>query len=90
MPEYSREADEDTLVPAGIRLYLAKGKNNLRVDTRTLTIPNWWRTEHNAPHVQFFQNDIRWLELCAEIDEDAGPVDDTLKIDEVNILAPPM
>lgn len=80
VPGYSKEGDDDSLVPTGDRLSLAKGKNEIRLDLSTFQTPQWWLKENGNPDVRFMPEDIRWLEFCAEYDQDMDPVSDTLKI----------
>jgi len=80
IPGFSKGDDDDTFVPVSTTVYLKPGLQEIVLIPSSLKIPDWWREEKNALSVRFSTEDIRKIEFEAIVDEDVGPVEDTITI----------
>ena len=85
VPGISDPSDSDTLVPAEIFLPLSKGRQVLDINVAQMEVPRWWREEYKLKDAVFNPTDIRMLELDAEVDEDLGPLSDTVRVINVRL-----
>ncbi len=82
-PGYSKEDDDDTFVPVEASIRLVLGFQEILIEPSILQIPQWWLDEQGNPEVEFFPKNVRIIEFEAQVDEDIGPVSDTIKIESV-------
>jgi len=80
---FSKENDDQTFVPTEKLIGIKEGTQELLLETSNFNVPHWWRDESNAPDVIFTPEDVRVIEFEAEVDEDIGPVSDTIRINAV-------
>ncbi len=82
---FSKQGDEDTLVPGETILQISPGAQSLTIDETNLEVPWWWRKEKGNKDVAFSSNDIRTIEFGAVVDKEAGPVSDRIVIQSIRI-----
>ncbi len=80
---FSKEDDDETYVPIDKLIGLTEGEQELLIDPSEFTVPEWWREENRKPGIAFNPGDVRILDFSANVDEDLGPVSDTLWIKDV-------
>jgi len=83
VPGYSKKGDDDTYVPVEASVNLVSGFQEVLLEPSLLQIPKWWLEEKGNPHLEFFPKNIQIIEFEAQVDEDIGPVSDTIKIQSI-------
>ncbi len=83
IPGYSRKDDDDTYVPVEASVHLVSGFQEILLEPSLLQIPEWWLEEKGNPHLEFSSKHIQIIEFEAQVDEDIGPVSDTIKIQSI-------
>jgi len=80
---YSKKDDDDTYVPVEASVHLVSGFQEVLLEPSLLQIPEWWLKEKGNPHLEFSSKNIQIIEFEAQVDEDIGPVSDTIKIHSI-------
>ena len=83
VPEYTKKNDGDTYVPVEASVYLASGPQEVLLEPSLLQIPEWWLEWKGNPQLEFNPKNIQIIEFDAQVDEDIGPVSDTIKIQSI-------
>jgi hypothetical protein len=79
-PGYSKKNDDNTFVPVEASVHLISGYQEILLEPALLQIPDWWLEERGKPQLEFNPKHILIIEFEAQVDEDIGPVSDTIKI----------
>lgn len=82
-PGYSKDHDEETFIPVEAFLNRKPGYQEVLLEPSKLTVPTWWREDYKDFKVVFYPEDVRIIEFGAEVDEQLGPVADTIKINAI-------
>jgi hypothetical protein len=85
VPGYSKNKDQDTLVPVEASVYLISGFQEILLDPALLQIPDWWLEERGNPRLEFYSKNIQIIEFEAQVDDEIGPVSDTIKIKSIHL-----
>ena len=83
VPGYSKKNDDDTYVPVEASLHLVSGFQKVLLEPSLLQIPEWWLEEKGNPRLEFYSKNIQIIEFEAQVDEEIGPVSDTIKIQSI-------
>ncbi len=83
VPGYSKNDDDDTYVPVEASVHLVSGFQEILLEPSLLQIPGWWLEEKGNPHLEFSPKHIQIIEFEAQVDEDIGPVSDTIIIQSI-------
>jgi hypothetical protein len=83
VPGYSKKDDDNTYVPVEASVHLVSGFQEVLLEPSLLQIPEWWLEEKGNPHLDFSPKNIQIIEFEAQVDEDIGPVSDTIKIQSI-------
>jgi hypothetical protein len=84
-PGYSKKNDDDTFVPVEASVHLISGYQEILLEPALLQIPEWWLEERGNPQLEFNPKHIQIIEFEAQVDEDIGPVSDTIKIQSIQL-----
>ena len=86
VPGYSKEDKDETYVPADCPVRLKPGKQEVLLDPSICATPSWWRHENSAPEeIGFNPEKLRYIDFNATVDDELGPVSDTVKIGVIRI-----
>ncbi len=80
VPGFSEGTDDETFVPAYVSIPLKPGTQLLEIQPSLLSIPDWWYEENDIESILFNQKDIRSINIEAIVEEELGPVSDTIII----------
>ena len=83
VPGFSKESDDETFVPGYVSFPLKPGKQLLEIQPSFLSIPDWWYEENDIESISFNQKDIREIDIEAIVEEELGPISDTIVINGV-------